>query len=627
VVAKCPASAAEDSACRHSNHGEETSTASSLGSGADREDGVASVITASSNKDFPLSPKKGFVGPPLDDPPNPEKIRASLKYLPNSFNTAQCDVIESWLDHTAWCATEGMMSGPKTVDETPHRTKMFFGHGYSYGRDVRGQEEVLPLGSVDPIPDWAWECVVRPLEQKGIIKPGWVNSVVINDYREGSCIVSHVDPIRLFARPIVTVTMFCPAKLVFGASFDPERRTPPAHSQLLHRGSVLVIDGYAANRVTHGIRPEDLLGCRRVSMVLRHVHDDVVQEALAKQSEELSCKLFQEGRHSEALSAMQGHWQGPPSNPYASSSSAPQMTAPTHHPHMPAPMPTMGTPVYQQPYPHYPPVQMPYPQMHPHMHPQMHPQMHPYMHPQMHPQMHPHMHPHPMHPTMPAMPSMPAVPTWPGAIPPHPLASTPASISSSTAPQQQQQQQPQQQAPLQFLGTSPKKPNCPPPAHPPDFELGGLKEALERYPKHSQLLQKVQGLWQARVAAGNEKHPELQGKLYFVFGLHVVVLSGPKKSKTNFDFAALSAELQKQGDASGIVAGPRSQELKVLARWRLGVTDNGVVCNSSFLDVAHARNRSLGWRVLNQNNKEPKGEKEKQKQPSYYTWLRAGAPQ
>ncbi|CAK0878821.1 unnamed protein product, partial [Prorocentrum cordatum] len=123
-------------------------------------------------------------------------------------------------------------------------------------------------------PEWGcrmYWLLVKPLEDAGVVQPGWVDSVVMNDYRAGSSIVAHVDPPRLFARPIVTVSFFQPARLVFGASFDPQRTTPPAHVQELSRGSVLLLDGYAANCVTHGIRPEDLHGNRRVSLILRHV--------------------------------------------------------------------------------------------------------------------------------------------------------------------------------------------------------------------------------------------------------------------------------------------------------------------------------------------------------------------
>lgn len=31
----------------------------------------------------------------------------------------------------------------------------------------------------------------------------WITSAVINDYLPGGCIVSHIDPIHIFDRPIV----------------------------------------------------------------------------------------------------------------------------------------------------------------------------------------------------------------------------------------------------------------------------------------------------------------------------------------------------------------------------------------------------------------------------------------
>merc|ERR1712079_785975 len=102
------------------------------------------------------------------------------------------------------------------------------------------------------------------------IPHGWIDSVVMNDHRTGGSIVAHVDP-PLFARPIFLASFHYPAKLVFGASFDPMRSVKPCYSQLLCRGSVLMLDRYAANNVTHGIRPEDLLGPRRVSITMRHV--------------------------------------------------------------------------------------------------------------------------------------------------------------------------------------------------------------------------------------------------------------------------------------------------------------------------------------------------------------------
>mmetsp|Transcript_8955 Transcript_8955/g.20833 ORF Transcript_8955/g.20833 Transcript_8955/m.20833 type:complete len:371 (+) Transcript_8955:49-1161(+) len=213
----------------------------------------------------------------LDPQPSAERITESLTHLPDFFEAKACNAIESCIDEMAALAAAGGLCGPKTVDRTPLRTKYFFGKGYTYGQGRRGSEELLPEGEVDPIPEWMRDLLVKPLEEAGILERGWVDSVVMNDYRSGSSIVAHVDPPSLFERPVVTVSFFCKAYLVFGASFDPCRRKQPVHRELLERGSVLMLRGYAADAVTHGIRPEDLLGERRVSLVLRHVSGKAAQ--------------------------------------------------------------------------------------------------------------------------------------------------------------------------------------------------------------------------------------------------------------------------------------------------------------------------------------------------------------
>ncbi len=65
-----------------------------------------------------------------------------------------------------------------------------------------GSEKLFPRGECDPIPQWIFDLVVSPLEEAGVVKPGFVNSVAINDYYPGGCIVSHVDPPKLFDRHV-----------------------------------------------------------------------------------------------------------------------------------------------------------------------------------------------------------------------------------------------------------------------------------------------------------------------------------------------------------------------------------------------------------------------------------------
>jgi alkylated DNA repair protein alkB family protein 5 len=275
---------------------------------------VASKAVKSSSAAPALAEKRssgevvgGGAGFTLDPDPDPAKIEESLTYFPGFYNDGACSVVESWIDDTVARGSAGGLPGEHTVDETPFRSKFFFGFGYSYGRGMRGKEELLAAGSVAAIPEWMYWLLIKPLEDTGIVPPGWVDSVVMNDYRAGSSIVGHVDPPRLFARPIVTVSFFHPARLVFGASFDPERRIPPAYIQELSRGAVLLLDGYAANSVTHGIRPEDLQGTRRVSLILRHVIPGAPGYPMARLPDR--CLM---DNPMQLLSQVQGCWRDPP---------------------------------------------------------------------------------------------------------------------------------------------------------------------------------------------------------------------------------------------------------------------------------------------------------------------------
>lgn len=60
---------------------------------------------------------------------------------------------------------------------------MLESEGYTYGRGCRGTEELLGDGEVDPIPAWMRRLVVVPLERAGIVTKGWVDSIVMNEYR------------------------------------------------------------------------------------------------------------------------------------------------------------------------------------------------------------------------------------------------------------------------------------------------------------------------------------------------------------------------------------------------------------------------------------------------------------
>uniref|UniRef100_A0A3B1KB91 RNA demethylase ALKBH5 n=1 Tax=Astyanax mexicanus TaxID=7994 RepID=A0A3B1KB91_ASTMX len=189
------------------------------------------------------------------------------------FTAEECARIEAEIDEVVARAERGLYR-EHTVDRAPLRNKYFFGEGYTYGprleRRGPGQERLYSKGEVDEIPAWVHELVISRLVARGLIPEGFVDSAVINDYQPGGCIVSHVDPIHIFERPIVSVSFFSDSALCFGCKFQfrPIRVSEPVLSVPVRRGSVTVLSGYAADDITHCIRPQDIKE-RRAVIILR----------------------------------------------------------------------------------------------------------------------------------------------------------------------------------------------------------------------------------------------------------------------------------------------------------------------------------------------------------------------
>lgn len=162
------------------------------------------------------------------------------------FTPEECALIEEKIDEVVANGEAGLYRD-HTVDRAPLRNKYFFGEGYTYGAQLEkrgpGQERLYQKGEVDDIPGWVDELVIKRLVSNGVIPEGFVNSAVINDYQPGGCIVSHVDPLHIFARPIVSVSFFSDSALCFGCRFQfkPIRVSEPVLVLPVKRGSVTVL--------------------------------------------------------------------------------------------------------------------------------------------------------------------------------------------------------------------------------------------------------------------------------------------------------------------------------------------------------------------------------------------------
>ncbi|KAM3865004.1 RNA demethylase ALKBH5 [Diretmus argenteus] len=194
------------------------------------------------------------------------------------FSPEECARIEEKIDEVVANGEAGLYR-EHTVDRAPLRNKYFFGEGYTYGAQLEkrgpGQERLYRKGEVDDIPGWVEELVIKRLVCDGVIPEGFVNSAVINDYQPGGCIVSHVDPLHIFARPIVSVSFFSDSALCFGCRFQfkPIRVSEPVLVLPVKRGSVTVLRDYAADDITHCIRPQDIKE-RRAVIILRKTRPD-----------------------------------------------------------------------------------------------------------------------------------------------------------------------------------------------------------------------------------------------------------------------------------------------------------------------------------------------------------------
>uniref|UniRef100_A0A8C4SJC9 RNA demethylase ALKBH5 n=1 Tax=Erpetoichthys calabaricus TaxID=27687 RepID=A0A8C4SJC9_ERPCA len=205
------------------------------------------------------------------------KVKSGIKQV-KIFSVEECAVIEAKIDEVVSKAEKGLYR-QHTVDRAPLRNKYFFGEGYTYGSQLEkrgpGQERLYSKGEVDEIPDWVHELVINKLVDHRVIPKGFVNSAVINDYQPGGCIVSHVDPIHIFERPIVSVSFFSDSALCFGCKFQfkPIRVSEPVFFLPVRRGSVTMLSDYAADEITHCIRPQDIKE-RRAVIILRKTRKD-----------------------------------------------------------------------------------------------------------------------------------------------------------------------------------------------------------------------------------------------------------------------------------------------------------------------------------------------------------------
>ena len=183
-----------------------------------------------------------------------QKLHKGIKQVRNFFDDSMCRKIEKKIDQIAEKATCGLYK-QKTYDRAPLRNKYFFGEGYTYGKQMEhkgpGQERLHIKGEVDEIPKWIQKHVIQKVYDEKLVPEGFINSAVVNEYFPGGCIVSHVDPLHIFDRPIITISFNSKSYLSFGVkfTFNPIRTSDPILALPLDRGTLTMIR-YMINLLT-----------------------------------------------------------------------------------------------------------------------------------------------------------------------------------------------------------------------------------------------------------------------------------------------------------------------------------------------------------------------------------------
>lgn len=128
-------------------------------------------------------------------------------------------------------------------------------------------------------PLWINDQIINPMVKNNIVKENFINSIAMNIYHDGTeGLAQHYDDATRFRQPIYTLRLFSDSRLSFGSQFYGYYNS--GFFIPLPRGCICVMSesGYAANGITHCIRPVDMEG-KSVALILRQIHPDAVKEA------------------------------------------------------------------------------------------------------------------------------------------------------------------------------------------------------------------------------------------------------------------------------------------------------------------------------------------------------------
>ena len=216
-------------------------------------------------------------------------VRAGVTAYVDFFTEAELTALE---DHCE--ETEEAMKRGEFLEDTAQasygaanslkRTKFFFGSRYMWTAcQLAERQSGIAAGvrtDVSPTPHWMTSGIVDPLVSAEVIEPGFINSIAMNIYHDGTeGLAQHFDDATRFHQPVYTVKLGSDSRLSFGSQFY--GFCNGAFCCPCPRGAICIMEecSYAANRAKHCVRPCDLTG-RSITMILRQIHPRIMSDAI-----------------------------------------------------------------------------------------------------------------------------------------------------------------------------------------------------------------------------------------------------------------------------------------------------------------------------------------------------------
>jgi len=161
------------------------------------------------------------------------------------------------------------------------RTKHFFKARYLWTREQVEEPDAERAGGlrtdVDPVPE-SFRFIIDRLERANVVPKGFINGLALNMYHDGTIGIGlHVDCNSRFARPIITLRLFSPARLTLGGHNLGQNAVCVVD---LPQGAVLSMESnsYAADGIKHTVRNCDMV-TKSAALIFRHLWEDCLEEA------------------------------------------------------------------------------------------------------------------------------------------------------------------------------------------------------------------------------------------------------------------------------------------------------------------------------------------------------------